>query len=395
MCDVDVTVIGGGVVGCAAAVEVCRRGFSTVLLERAARLGAGTTSRNSEVAHGGMYYPAGSQKAQLCARGRRQMKTFCEASGVPYQECGKLIVAVTGAEEPELERLLELGRQNDVEDLRLLGRAELLRLEPRIEAVAALFSPRTGIFAAEEAARALGQQASEQGAQVFTGADCVGLRRRQDGWRVAVAPPAAGGGVEAWSHSSRIVVNAAGLYADRIARLAGVDVAARGWRLQWVKGNYFAIAPAHDGAVTRLIYPVPPDDGTSLGVHLCLDLAGQMRIGPDVEPLGPSAGLDTAGEASSPEAYGSEDYSVDEARGDRFFASAARYLPWLGREDLTPAMAGIRPRLAASGFSDWVIAGEDESDLAGLVNLIAIDSPGLTAAIAIAEEVGALVADRS
>lgn len=390
MIEVDVTVVGGGIVGCAAAAAAARRFPAVVLLEREDRLGAGVTSRNSEVVHGGMYYPTGSLKARACVRGRRLLREFCRTAGVPYREYGKLIVAVTRAEEPELARLLELGQANGVEDLRLLDRRELAALEPHVRATAALHSPRTAVVAAEEAARAYGRLAAERGAQVLTSAAVTGLRRRGGAWEVTVRRGAGGGpadgrgsgagaaaGDEIWTHRSRWVVNAAGLHSDAVAALAGVDVDGAGLRLRWSKGNYFAVAPAHAGKVGRLIYPVPPADGSSLGVHVCLDLAGQMRLGPDVEPLD-----------------GREDYTVDPDRGAAFFAGARAFLPFLAPADLSPAMAGIRPRLAraSAGFADFVVRRE-EGEQAGLVDLIGIESPGLTAAPALAELVDDLLAE--
>jgi L-2-hydroxyglutarate oxidase LhgO len=342
-----------------------------VLLEREPALALGTTSRNSEVAHGGMYYREGSAKARLCVRGRRLLKSFCEANGIRYRECGKLIVAVTLAEVPELERLYQLGVANGVEDLTLLDGAAVGRLEPEVRAVAALYSPRTAIVDAEGTARAYAARARAVGAEIMTGSEAIGLASEAGGWRVSVQPTA-GSNREGWSHTSRWVVNAAGLHSDRVAALAGIDLDDRGWRLGWVKGNYFAISPRHDGRVSRLVYPVPPADGSSLGIHLCLDLAGQMRLGPDVEPLASRV---------------REDYTVDPRRGAAFFASASTFLPFLEREDLSPGTCGLRPRFDGDA-RDFVLQRET-GDLAGLINLVGIESPGLTAAPAIAEQVGA------
>lgn len=386
MHDVDVTIIGGGIVGCAIAAEAAGQGLSTVLLEKEAGLGRGTTSRNSEVCHGGMYYPQGSLKARWCVQGRRLLKDFCLAHQVGYRECGKLIVAADESETDELERLLALGLENGVEDLRLVTGTELAALEPRVRAVAGLFSPRTGILDAEGAARAFGRLAVERGAQVLTAARVTELARLSDGWRVTVAP-AGGGRQEGWSHSSRKVVNAAGLRADRVAALAGVDVAARGWEQTLLKGNYFRVAPLHNGRVVHLIYPVPPRDGSSLGVHVCLDLQGQLKLGPDTQPMaGPAPLRDVPGDGL--------DYSVDPGRLDSFFTGASRYLPWLERDDLTPDMSGYRPKLTVQGFRDFVVHRET-GDLQGLINLVGIDSPGLTSSPAIAAEVGRLLGEEA
>ena len=373
MSDVDVTIVGGGIVGCAVAAGAASAGLATVLVERASLLGAGVTSRNSEVVHGGMYYPTGSLKARFCVEGRRLLKSFCDDHGVRYRECGKLVVAVEADEIAELERLFALGEANGVEDLRLIDGVEVAGLEPEIQAVAALWSPRTAVIDAEGATRAYGLQARHAGAQIMTVAEVRGLARGADGWRVSVEPPG-GGGREGWTHTSRWVVNAAGLFSDRVAALAGIDVDARGWRLRWVKGNYFGISHRHDGRVGRLVYPVPPRDRSSLGVHLCLDLAGRMRLGPDVEPMPPGA---------------DEDYSVDPGRLEDFFAGGRRFLPFLEREDLAPDMCGLRPRLAAwrpGGFCDFVMRRED-GDAEGLINLVGIESPGLTSAPALARQV--------
>jgi L-2-hydroxyglutarate oxidase LhgO len=373
---VDVTIVGGGIVGCATAAACARRGLSTVLLEREEGLGRGITSRNSEVAHGGMYYPAGSRKARCCVQGRRLLKEFCAGAGVAYRECGKLIVATDDDEVPELERLLERGRANGVEDLQLLDALAVARLEPEVRAVAALWSPRTGILDAEGAAKAYGAAAARHGAQVLTGCEVRGLDRSDGQWQVFVGEAGARKR-EGWTHPSRFVVNCAGLGADAVAAVAGLDVDALGWRQIPVKGNYFRIAARHAGRVGRLVYPVPPRDHSSLGVHLCLDLAGGLRLGPDVE----GKSLDSAGGLN---------YDVDPGRGGAFFAGAVRFLPWLRPEDLSPDMAGYRPKLAVDAFRDFVL-DEGAGDTAGLINLVGIDSPGLTSAAALAEDVARLL----
>ena len=382
MFHVDVTIVGGGVVGCAVAAQASRLGLSTVLLEKEADLARGTTSRNSEVSHGGMYYPPGSRKARFCVEGRRLLKDFCAEAGIPYLECGKLIVAVGEEERSGLQELLTLGQANGVEDLRLVDAEELRALEPEVHAVAALLSPRTGIMDAEGVARAFARLAADRGAQIMTSAPVTGLEKVASGWRIQVGA-AAEERREGWSHESTWVVNAAGLHADQVAGLAGVDVDGRGWRQTLLKGNYFKIAPAHAGRVKRLIYPLPPADGSSLGIHVCLDLGGQLKLGPDtqlMEPAprpsqGPGDGLD---------------FGVDPSRLGEFHASARRFLPWLEPEDLAPDMSGYRPKLAIKGFRDFELKRE-EGPLEGLINLVGIDSPGLTSAPALARAVGRML----
>ncbi len=343
-----------------------------MLLEQEPALARGTTSRNSEVAHGGMYYPTGSLKARFCVEGRHLLRAFSAEAGLGWRACGKLIVAVDGGEEPHLAEIHARGVANGVEDFVLLDAAATRAREPGVAAVAAAWSPHTAVCDAEGIARALARRATEHGAQVMTGARVAGLARETAGWRVTVAGD---GRREGWSHTSGAVVNAAGLFADRVAALAGIDVDARGWRQVLVRGNYFSIDSRHRGRVTHLVYPLPPADGSTLGTHLCLDLGDGLRLGPDYEDPLP-AGSDPAAIR----------WTVDPARGDEFFAGAVRFLPWLERADLEPAMCGMRPKLAAHGFRDFV-ADRGEGDFAGLVNLVGIDSPGLTASLALARHV--------
>lgn len=372
MPDVGLTIVGGGVVGCAVADAAARAGRGVVLLEQESALARGTTSRNSEVAHGGMYYPTGSLKARFCVEGRHLLKEFSAAAGLGWRACGKLIVAVQDDEVPHLEEIHARGLANGVEDFVLLDGAAARAREPGALAVAAAWSPHTAVCDAEGLARALARRATEHGAQVMTGARVAGLAPETGGWRVTVAGD---GRREGWSHTSAAVVNAAGLFADRVAALAGIDVDARGWRQVLVRGNYFSIDSRHRGRVTHLVYPVPPADGSTLGSHLCLDLGDGLRLGPDYEDPLP-AGTDPAGIR----------WTVDPARRDLFHAGAVRFLPWLEPSDLEPSMSGMRPKLAEHGFRDFV-ADRGTGDLAGLVNLVGIDSPGLTASMALARHV--------
>ncbi len=383
MSDANVTIIGGGIVGCAIAAVCGRLGLSTVLLEQEAGLGRGTTSRNSEVSHGGMYYPTGSLKARWCVQGRRLLKDFCLNAQVGYRECGKLIVAVREDEIPDLESLLKLGKANGVEDLEILDEAQVRKLESGITAVAALWSPRTGLVDPEAATRAYGKMAAENGAQIMTSAELERLERKHGAWQVSAGPTGTGRR-RGWTHSTDFVVNAAGLSAHLVGAMAGVDIISRGWTQILIKGNYFRVNPRHSGKVNRLVYPVPPKDQSSLGVHLCIDLAGQLRLGPDVENPEPDKDLVSAAELP---------YHVDPDRGEIFFQGARRYLPWLEKRDLSPDMSGYRPRLADHGFHDFVVKRET-GPLEGLINLIGIDSPGLTSAAALAEHVGRLLTDQ-
>ena len=370
MADTPLTVIGAGVAGLAVAARLAERFPELVILERRERYGSETSSRNSEVIHGGMYYPAGSLKARLCVRGKHLLYELCERAGVPYRRTGKLIVAMQAEETPELERLLALGHQNGVE-LELVGADACRRLEPAVPAVAALVSPTTGIVSAHGLMDVLLHEARRDGAILQPRAELVGIERRDADYRLEIRTP---DGTE--TLTSERVVNAAGLESDRVAALAGIDVDAAGYCLHWWKGSYFAVSGNKARLVSRLVYPVPSP--VSLGVHAVLGLEGRLRFGPDAEHL--------------PQRQ--PDYSVDEAKRDAFAAGVRRLVPAIGAADLTPDIAGIRPKLQGpgEGFRDFVIAEESARGLPGFVNLIGIDSPGLTSAPAIAEEVERLLA---
>lgn len=369
MADTPVTVVGAGVVGLAVAARLSARFPELVVLERRERHGSETSSRNSEVIHGGMYYPEGSLKARLCVRGKQLLYELCERAGIPHRRTGKLIVALRAEEQPQLERLLALGHANGVE-LELVGEDAARRLEPAVPSVAALVSPSTGIVSAHGLMDALLRRARDQGALLQPRAELVGIERRDADYRLEIRTP---DGRE--TLTSERVVNAAGLEADRVAALAGIDVAAAGYRIHWWKGSYFAVGGKKAGLVSRLVYPVPGH--VSLGVHAVLGLEGRLRFGPDAEHV-PDRRFD---------------YTVDESKRSSFAEAVARLVPAIEASDLTPDIAGIRAKLQGpgEGFRDFVVAEESARGLPGLVSLVGIDSPGLTSALAIAEEVDRLL----
>jgi L-2-hydroxyglutarate oxidase LhgO len=369
MADTPLTVIGAGVVGLAVAARLAPRHPELVILERRERHGTETSSRNSEVIHAGMYYPTGTLKARLCVRGNRMLYGLCERRGVPHRRITKLIVATAPAETADLERLLALGRANGA-PLEMRTAGECRALEPAVPAVAGLFSPTTGIVSAHGLMDALLHEALRHRAILQPRAELVAVERRDRDYRLDVRTP---DGIE--SLTSERVVNAAGLEADTVAALAGIDVDAAGCRLHWWKGSYFAVSGAAARLVSRLVYPVPTR--VSLGVHAVLGLDGRVRFGPDADHL-PDRRLD---------------YAVDEAKRAAFGEAVRRIVPGVADADLTPDIAGIRPKLQApgQGFRDFVIADEEGRGLPGFVNLVGIESPGLTAALAIAEEVERLL----
>ena len=371
---VDATVIGGGVIGLAAAMRLAEAGMDVALLERHASFGREASSRNSEVVHAGMYYPTGSIKARLCVAGNRALYAWCEARGVRYRRTGKFIVAVTPDETPVLEGLLDRGLANGVEGMRWAGPGELAREEPDVRASAALFSPATGIVDSHGLMQSFADQASAHGAMLGWGHAYLGAERGDGGYQVRYRGP--DGGEERMT--SARVVNAAGLSADDVAAGIGLDIDALAYRLCYVRGCYFRLAERWTGRLRHLVYPVPHAGLSGLGVHVTIDLAGEARLGPDVEVLESKV----------------QDYRVDGGRAEAFARAAATYLPGLSLEDLRADQAGIRARriVPEGGAPDFIVAEESARGLPGWVNLVGIESPGLTCSLEIADEVARLVA---
>jgi len=368
--DADAVVIGGGVVGLASAAALARAGRSVVLLERNEATARETTARNSEVIHAGIYYAPGSLKARLCVAGRRALYERCERLRIPHKRLGKLIVATDDAECETVEELLARGRENGAEGLRLIDAAEVRRREPDVVAVAALESPATGIVDSQALCLSYAAEAEAHGAILVLRTEALEIESRPGGWRVVTCD--ASGDRAALECGA--IVNAAGLAADEVAARAGLDVDARGYRIRLCKGDYFALEPAASVRVSQLVYPVPV--GAGLGVHATLDLAGRVRFGPDTEYV------------TSPS------YHVDPAKAGAFALAIRRYLPGMREEWLSPDFSGVRPKLSGPGepARDFVVAEESDAGLPGFVNLLGIESPGLTAAGAIADRVVELLA---
>ena len=363
---IGAVVIGAGVVGLACARALAQRGIETIILEQHDAFGTETSARNSEVIHAGLYYPAGSQKARLCVTGRRLLYDFCHSHGVDHQRCGKLIVATSAAQESRLEALRRQGEINGVDDLQTLSAANARALEPALNCSAALLSPSTGIIDSHGLMLALLGDAERHGAMLALCSPLRAGRIENDGFVLDV------GGNEASRFKAGIVINAAGLSAVAVAgRLAGFPARYLP-TAYFAKGNYYALAGR--APFSRLIYPLPEPGG--LGVHLTLDLGGQARFGPDVEWLA----------ALSPKPGDAPDYNVAPQRADGFYAEVRNYWPALPDNALTPAYAGIRPKIAGpdAAAADFLIQGPETHGIAGLINLFGIESPGLTACLAIA-----------
>ncbi len=367
---VECIVVGAGVVGLAIARALALQGREVVVLEAEGAIGTGVSARNSEVIHAGIYYPAGSLKTGLCVAGRRLLYPYCSSHGVAHKQVGKLIVASDEDEIAVLEQLRAAAEANglDREDrLQWLDGAAARKLEPSLKCVAALLSPATGIIDAHGLMLAYRGDLEDRGGVVALHARLVGAERTTGGFRTRIVSEGAETELDC-----TILINSAGLGAQAVAAsIAGLPAPAIP-TLYTVKGNYFTIGGRP--AFTRLIYPVPVKHG--LGVHVTLDLAGQMRFGPDTE------------------AVDRLDYTVDPRRADVFYEAIRRYWPALPDGALTPAYAGIRPKLQGpnDGFRDFVIQDGAHHGLPGLVNLYGIESPGLTASFAIADMVAGMVA---
>ena len=353
--------IGAGVVGLAVGRALAMRGLETLVLERAHAIGTGVSSRNSEVIHAGLYYPAGSLKARLCVRGKQLLYAHCESRHVAHRRCGKLIVATSPEQLPGLRALQAKAALNGVDDLRWLTREEAIALEPVLRCEAALLSPSTGIVDSHGWMLALQGDLERHGGAVAFGAAVTAVRR--DGGSHVVSTPE-------MELGARIVVNAAGLHAPLVA--SSIEGLPSPPPARFSKGCYFALQGK--APFTRLVYPLPQD--AWLGVHLTLDLGGQARFGPDAQWL----------DAARPEDI---DYAVDPARAEAFYDDVRRYWPGLPDGALQPAYSGVRPKIHGphEPAPDFRIDGPSQHGVAGLVNLMGIESPGLTSAMAIAEEV--------
>jgi len=363
---VDCVVIGAGVVGLAVARALAVRGRETVVLEAATTIGTGTSSRNSEVIHAGIHYAPGSAKATLCVAGRQLLYSYCEARGIEHRRCGKLIVAADEEQVRALERIETTARANGVSDLRWLSAAEARDAEPALSCVAALLSPSTGIVDSHGLMLALRGDIEDAGGTVALRVPVMRGRREASAIHLEV------GGEDPIGLAASVVVNSAGLQAQDLARrIDGIPKPSIPPSF-YAKGNYYLLQGK--APFRHLVYPVPEPGG--LGVHLTLDLAGQAKFGPDVEWVEKL------------------DFTVDPRRAERFYPIVRRYWPGLPDGALRPGYAGIRPKLSGPGeaAADFLIQGEEAHGVRGLINLYGIESPGMTAALAIAEQVADSVA---
>lgn len=372
MDQVNVLIIGGGVVGCAVAATLSSRWQDVFLVEQYPNFGMATSTRNSGVIHSGIYYPKNSWKARHCVEGNRRTKEFCAAHNVAHRTTGKLVVAKSKTEEPALLALLKKGQDNGVEGLQIIDASQIRSREPHVHGYAALDVPSTGICSAEGLVQAYARVAEQQGANLLKRAKVEFLEPSKSHVRVALRIGDQQESASEWIEA-RCVINAAGLYADEVARLLGP----RPWTIYPVRGEYCEIRGPRAELVHNLVYPLPHHDGLSLGLHFTKTLWGTLLLGPTAKYVD-----------------GKENYERDRLTPPEFAADVKAMVPEIVEQDLQLAYTGLRPKLVPpgdSGIADFVI--EPDREFPQVVQLVGIESPGLTAAPAIAQHVAALVAE--
>lgn len=373
MNDADITIIGAGVVGLAIAEKISANHNNLFVIERHNTFGQETSSRNSEVIHAGIYYPRGSLKAKLCVEGRELLYNYCEKYEIPFKRCGKLIVATSEDEKAVIEGVKETASNNGVDDLIIIDRDEIHEMEPAIFALKALYSPSTGIIDSHSLMKQFETNTINNGGQIAYCSEVTSIRRIDKGYEITLND--ADG--KAYSFTSGIVINSAGLEADIVAGMAGIKD--EDLKIMFCKGEYFRINPPKNKLLNRLIYPVPHPKLEHIGVHVTVDLAGAVKLGPDVRYLESNV----------------YDYRLTPSKQEAFFSSAKKFLPFLEFDDIAPEMAGIRPKLQKPGeqIRDYYIMEESRRGYPGFINLIGMESPALTSSISIAGYVYNMVAE--
>ena len=356
-------------VGLAIAAELSLAYKDIVVVEKNYSFGQETSSRNSEVIHAGIYYPKDSLKAKTCIEGKSLLYEFCAQNDISFKKIGKLIVAIDKSEIKDLQTLFNKGLNNGVDDLKLLSREEIKNIEPHIRAEAAIHSPSTGILDSHNLMKTLSFQFTSRGGSIAYNTELMGIDKTKAGFELAVEDKREG----LFKFATRTLINNAGLNSDKVAAISGLKK--EEYRLKYCKGDYFRVADSRSKFIHRLIYPVPKETRAGLGIHATLDLVGSMRLGPDDEYVDKI------------------DYQIDGAKKKIFHEGVNRFLPFVRLDDLSPDTSGIRPKLQGprEGFRDFIIQDEADNGIQGLINLIGIESPGLTGCLSIARIVKSLV----
>ena len=368
---VNIIIIGAGAVGLSIAAELSRSHKDIIVVERNPSFGQDTSSRNSEVIHAGIYYPKDSLKLKTCLEGKALLYEFCVRNNIPHKWTGKLIIAMDKNEVRDLEKLFLRGRENGVNDLTLISKADIKKMEPDIKAEGAIYSPSTGIFDTHSFMKCLASSFEKNGGQIAYNTEVTGIAKTSSGYEVTVTDSQK----DSFTLNSNVVINCAGLNSDKVAAFVGLKKAE--YKLKYCKGDYFRLSRSKESNIKHLIYPVPKEDGGGLGIHLTPDLTGSIRLGPDDEYVEKI------------------DYKIDPSKAKLFYKSVKTFLPFIKLEEIAPDTSGIRPKLQGEGegFRDFIICHEDASGFSGFINLIGIESPGLTASLSIARMIAGIIAD--
>lgn len=369
--DTEITIIGAGVIGLAIAEQVSGEHKNVFLIEKHLSFGQETSSRNSEVIHAGIYYTRNSLKAKLCVEGKWLLYDYCKKYEVPYRNCGKLIVATSEKEIDIIEGIRQTAIRNGVNDLVMFGKEQIAELEPNIFAVKAIYSPSTGIVDSHSLMKQYETNAINNGCQIVYGSEVTGIKQIQNGYKIELLDA----DKEKYSFTTRIIINSAGLTSDKISEMAGIKD--DNLKILFCKGEYFRINPPKNKLINRLVYPVPHQNMEGIGIHVTIDMGGGVKLGPDVKYLESNV----------------YDYKLTASKQEAFFKSAKKFLPFLEFDDIAPEMAGIRPKIQKPGepLRDFYMMEETGRGYPGFINLIGMESPGLTSSIAIAKYVEKLI----
>lgn len=359
----NIIIIGAGAVGLSIAAELSRIHKDIILVECNPSFGQETSSRNSEVIHAGIYYPKDSLKLKTCIEGKALLYEFCARNNIPHRRLGKLIIAADKNEAGDLEKLFLHGKENGVNDLTLLSKAQINDMEPGIKAQSAIYSPSTGILDTHSFMKCLVSSFEKNGGQVAYNTQVTGIAKGEKGYEITVIDSQK----DVFTLNSNVVINCAGLNSDKIAAFVGFKRPE--YKLKYCKGDYFRLSHSKEADIKHLIYPVPKEDRAGLGIHLTLDLTGSIRLGPDDEYVERI------------------DYKIDPSKAKLFYESVKTFLPFVKLDKIYPDTSGVRPKLQGKGegFRDFIIRHEEISGFPGFINLIGIESPGLTASLSIAK----------
>ena len=371
--DADITIIGAGVIGLAISEKLTEEFKNVFLIEKHPTFGQETSSRNSEVIHAGIYYPKGSLKSLLCVEGKDLLYNYCKKYDIPYNNCGKLIVATTEEEISVIEGIRQTAMLNGV-DLEVMDKDRIAELEPDIFALKALFSPTTGIVDSHSLMKRFETNTINNGGQIVYGSEVTAIRRIENGYMITLTDA----DKSDYSFTSGIVINSAGLTSDKISEMAGMRD--ENLTIRFCKGEYFRINPPKNRLIKRLVYPVPHQNMEGIGIHVTIDMGGGVKLGPDVTYLDSNV----------------FDYKVTPSKQEAFFTSAKKFLPFLEYDDIAPEMAGIRPKIQKPGdpIRDFYIMEETKRGCPGFINLIGMESPGLTSSIAISNYVKNIIINK-